>query len=80
LDANMIAPKDPGLLVRSTYTQGGGMPCLIAVYQDATGQARDIALAYASANGGGRAGIIETSFGRSARPVCSASRWCSAAA
>jgi ketol-acid reductoisomerase len=62
LDVIMIAPKGPGHLVRSTYTQGGGVPSLIAVYQDATGMARDIALAYASANGGGRAGIIETSF------------------
>ncbi|NKN32001.1 ketol-acid reductoisomerase [Marichromatium bheemlicum] len=62
LDVIMIAPKGPGHLVRSTYTQGGGVPSLIAVYQDATGQARDIAMAYASANGGGRAGIIETSF------------------
>jgi len=62
LDVIMVAPKGPGHLVRSTYTQGGGVPSLIAVYQDATGQARDIALAYASANGGGRAGIIETSF------------------
>ena len=62
LDVIMIAPKGPGHLVRSTYTQGGGVPSLIAVYQDATGQARDIALAYASANGGGRAGIMETTF------------------
>ncbi|WP_177169031.1 ketol-acid reductoisomerase [Allochromatium warmingii] len=62
LDVIMIAPKGPGHLVRSTYTQGGGVPSLIAVHQDATGQARDIALAYASANGGGRAGIIETNF------------------
>jgi ketol-acid reductoisomerase len=62
LDVIMIAPKGPGHLVRSTYTQGGGVPSLIAVQQDATGRARDIALAYASANGGGRAGIIETSF------------------
>lgn len=62
LDVIMIAPKGPGHLVRSTYLQGGGVPNLIAVAQDATGQARDLALAYASANGGGRAGIIETSF------------------
>lgn len=62
LDVIMIAPKGPGHLVRSTYTQGAGVPCLIAIYQDATGQARDIALSYASANGGGRAGVIETSF------------------
>jgi ketol-acid reductoisomerase len=62
LDVIMIAPKGPGHLVRSTYTQGGGVPSLIAVYRDASGKARDIALSYASANGGGRAGIIETSF------------------
>ncbi|MCB1877702.1 MAG: ketol-acid reductoisomerase, partial [Chromatiales bacterium] len=62
LDVIMIAPKGPGHLVRSTYTQGGGVPSLIAVYQDASGRAKDIALSYASANGGGRAGVIETSF------------------
>jgi ketol-acid reductoisomerase len=62
LDVVMIAPKGPGHLVRSTYQQGGGVPSLIAVYQDASGQARDIALSYASANGGARAGVIETSF------------------
>jgi len=62
LDVIMIAPKGPGHLVRSTYTQGGGVPSLIAVFQDASGRAKDIALSYASANGGGRAGVIETSF------------------
>lgn len=62
LDVIMIAPKGPGHLVRSTYTQGGGVPSLIAVAQDPSGRARDIALSYASANGGGRAGVIETSF------------------
>ncbi len=62
LDVIMIAPKGPGHLVRSTYTQGGGVPTLIAVYQDASGQAKEIALSYASANGGGRAGVIETNF------------------
>ena len=62
LDVVMIAPKGPGHLVRSTYTQGGGVPCLIAVSQDASGRARDVALSYASAIGGGRAGVIETSF------------------
>lgn len=62
LDVIMIAPKGPGHLVRSTYIQGGGVPSLIAVFQDATGQARNLALAYASANGGGRAGIIKTTF------------------
>ena len=62
LDVIMIAPKGPGHLVRSTYTQGGGVPSLIAVHQNATGQAKEIALSYASANGGGRAGVIETNF------------------
>ncbi|KAA3624389.1 MAG: ketol-acid reductoisomerase, partial [Proteobacteria bacterium] len=62
MDVFMVAPKGPGHLVRSTYVAGGGVPTLIAVHQDATGNARDIALSYASANGGGRAGIIETSF------------------
>lgn len=62
LDVIMIAPKGPGHLVRSTYTQGGGVPSLIAVYQDASGWAKPIALSYACANGGGRAGIIETTF------------------
>jgi ketol-acid reductoisomerase len=62
LDVIMIAPKGPGHLVRSTYTQGGGVPSLIAVHQNASGQAKELALSYACANGGGRAGIIETSF------------------
>jgi len=62
LDVIMIAPKGPGHLVRSTYTQGAGVPSLIAVFQDVSGRARNIALSYASANGGGRAGIIETTF------------------
>jgi len=62
LDVIMIAPKGPGHLVRSTYKQGAGVPSLIAVFQDASGKAKDMALSYASANGGGRAGVIETSF------------------
>ncbi|TAN50500.1 MAG: ketol-acid reductoisomerase [Methylococcaceae bacterium] len=62
LDVIMIAPKGPGHLVRATYTQGGGVPSLIAVAKDASGKAKQIALSYASANGGGRAGIIETNF------------------
>ena len=62
LDVIMVAPKGPGHLVRSTYLQGGGVPSLIAAYQDASGQAIEIALSYASANGGGRAGVIETTF------------------
>jgi ketol-acid reductoisomerase len=62
LDVIMIAPKAPGHTVRGTYTQGGGVPHLIAGHQDKSGAARDIALSYATANGGGRAGIIETNF------------------
>ncbi|MFP5407035.1 MAG: ketol-acid reductoisomerase, partial [Gammaproteobacteria bacterium] len=62
LDVIMVAPKAPGHTVRATYRQGGGVPHLIAVYQDKSGNARNIALSYASANGGGKAGIIETNF------------------
>ena len=62
LDVIMIAPKGPGHTVRSTYVEGGGVPSLIAIFQDSTGQAKNTALSYASANGGGRAGIIETTF------------------
>ncbi|MDM5146919.1 ketol-acid reductoisomerase [Candidatus Persebacteraceae bacterium Df01] len=62
LDVIMIAPKGPGHLVRSTYVGGGGVPCLIAMAQDKSGNGRDIALAYAAAIGGTRAGVIETTF------------------
>ncbi len=62
LDVYMIAPKGPGHTVRGEYTKGGGVPCLIAVHQDATGNAKEIALSYASAVGGGRSGVIETTF------------------
>lgn len=62
LDVWMVAPKAPGHTVRNTYTQGGGVPHLVAVHQDKTGKARDLALSYAMANGGGKAGIIETNF------------------
>ena len=62
LDVWMVAPKAPGHTVRSTYTQGGGVPHLIAVHADKTGKARDLALSYAAANGGGKAGVIETNF------------------
>ena len=58
----MIAPKGPGHLVRSTYTEGGGVPTLIAINQDPSGSSKELALSYASANGGGKAGIIETTF------------------
>ena len=58
VDVALAAPKGPGHLVRRTYTEGGGVPCLIAVEQDATGGARDLALAYADAIGGTRAGVI----------------------
>lgn len=62
VDVVMVAPKGPGHLVRRTYTQGEGVPCLFAVYQDGSGQARDRAMAYAKGIGGTRAGILETSF------------------
>jgi len=62
VDVFMVAPKGPGHLVRSEFRDGGGVPCLIAVHQDASGKARDTALSYASAIGGGRSGIIETTF------------------
>ncbi len=62
LDVFMIAPKGPGHTVRSEYARGGGVPCLIAIHQDASGNAHDVALSYASAIGGGRSGVIETSF------------------
>lgn len=62
VDVVMVAPKGPGHLVRRTYEQGEGVPCLFAVYQDASGQARDRAMAYAKGIGGTRAGILETTF------------------
>ena len=62
LDVIMVAPKGPGHTVRSEYLKGGGVPSLIAIYQDKSGKARDVALSYASANGGGKGGIIETNF------------------
>lgn len=62
IDTFMVAPKGPGHLVRSTYVSGGGVPCLIAIYQDASGGTQPLALSYASAIGGGRAGVIETTF------------------
>jgi ketol-acid reductoisomerase len=62
LDVVMIAPKAPGHTVRSTYAQGGGVPMLIAVHQDQSQKARDVALSYAAAIGGARAGVIETNF------------------
>ncbi len=62
VDVFMIAPKGPGHTVRSEYQRGAGVPCLLAVHQDASGNCHDLALSYASAIGGGRAGIIETTF------------------
>src|SRR6187401_1283989 len=62
VDVGMVAPKGPGHLVRRQYEEGSGVPCLMAVHEDASGEARDLVLAYASGIGGGRAGIIETTF------------------
>ena len=64
VDVVMAAPKGPGHLVRRTYEQGQGVPALFAVYQDASGQARDIAMAYTKGIGGTRAGVLETTFSR----------------
>jgi len=62
LDIFMIAPKGPGHLVRSEYQRGGGVPCLMAIHQDSSGKAKDLALSYANAIGGGKSGVIETTF------------------
>ena len=62
LDVAMVAPKGPGHTVRGEFARGGGVPCLVAVHQDASGQARDVAMSYACGLGGGRSGIIETTF------------------
>ena len=62
LDVFMVAPKGPGHLVRSEYQRGGGVPCLMAVHKNSSGKARDLAMSYACAVGGGRSGIIETTF------------------
>jgi ketol-acid reductoisomerase len=62
LDVIMVAPKGPGHTVRSEYQRGGGVPCLVAIHRDSSGNAHDLALSYASAIGGGRSGIIETNF------------------
>jgi ketol-acid reductoisomerase len=62
LDVFMVAPKGPGHLVRSEYQKGGGVPCLMAIHKDSSGKARDLAMSYANAIGGGKSGIIETTF------------------
>ncbi len=62
IDVAMVAPKGPGHLVRRTYLEGGGVPCLVATHQDATGKARELAISYADAIGGTRAGVLETTF------------------
>jgi ketol-acid reductoisomerase len=74
LDVWMVAPKAPGHTVRNTYTQGGGVPHLVAVHQDKSGKARDLALSYAMANGGGKAGIIETTSKKKPKPTCSVNK------
>ncbi len=72
IDVLMVAPKGPGHTVRGEYQKGGGVPCLIAVHHNATGNAHDLGLAYASAIGGGRSGIIETNF----REECETDLFC----
>ena len=80
VDVTMIAPKCPGHMLRQLYTENAGPPALVAVHQDASGKARDIALAYARGIGCARAGVLETTFTRRPRPTSSVSRRCSAAA
>ena len=74
LNVALIAPKGPGGLVRRQYEEGHGVPCLVAVHQDATGNALQIALAYSAGIGGARAGVIETTFAEEQRRICSVSR------
>ena len=80
VDVLMIAPKGPGHTVRSQYVAGKGVPCLIAVEQNATGDAYKLGLAYAAGIGGARGGVMETTFQTRPRPTCSASRLSCAAA
>ncbi len=79
LDVLMIAPNGPGHTVRSEYQRGAGVPCLVAIHKDASGNAHDLGLSYASAIGGGRAVSSKPRSRKSAKPTCSASRPCSAA-
>jgi len=74
VDVIMIAPKGPGHTVRSQYVEGKGVPSLIAVYQDASGKAKDYALAYAAGIGAGRAGILELPSKKRQKPICSVNR------
>ena len=76
----LIAPKGPGGLVRRQYEEGHGVPCLVAVHQDATGDALKLALAYSAGIGGARAGVIETTLPKKPKRTCSANRPCCAAA
>jgi ketol-acid reductoisomerase len=80
LDVFMVAPKGPGHTVRSEYLRGGGVPCLIAIHQDATGNAHDIALSYASPMAAAAPASSRRPSRKSVKPTCSASRLCSAAA
>jgi ketol-acid reductoisomerase len=80
VDVIMMAPKGPGHTVRGEYVKGGGVPCLVAVHNDASGKALEIGLSYCSAIGGGRSGSSRPTSARNARPTSSASRRCSAAA
>ena len=74
VDVSMIAPKAPGHRVREVFTEGGGTPALLAVEQDASGQAKALALSYAKALGTTRAGVLETTFTEKPKQICSASK------
>jgi ketol-acid reductoisomerase len=80
IDVSMIAPKSPGHRVRELYQEGAGTPALLAIHQDASGKAKEVALSYAKGIGVTRAGVIETTLPRRRRPICSASKPCCAAA
>jgi ketol-acid reductoisomerase len=80
VDVFMVAPKGPGHLVRRVFVEGQGVPCLIAVHQDATGLAHDIGLAYAKGIGGTRAGVLGTTFAKNGNRPFWRAGWCSAAA
>ena len=80
IDVYMVAPKGPGHLVRRVFTEGGGVPSLIAIHQDHSGRAKDKALAHAAAVGAGRAGVLETSFREETETTCLESKQSCAAA
>src|SRR5271167_4870387 len=80
VDVILVAPKGPGHIVRRQFLEGKGVPALIGIYQNPSGKAKAVALAWAKGIGGTRAGVIQTSFKEETEPICSANRPCCAAA